>query len=322
MVKFSLGTDPEFMLSKNGKIYSAIGIVKGTKDRRKKIGKHAFYYDNVLAEAAVAPGFTKKEAIDNIGECLKLYAQLVAPYRLEAKASHDYPVDQLKHKDSFKIGCDPEACAYSGMVIEPDEQLFLKTNLRSAGGHIHLGCKDLLKDHPILSNYAQTVSIFLMDLFLGIPSILLDHDPTTKQRKQLYGQAGRWRFPPYGVEYRSMGNFWLSSPKLVSLVYDISEFVLDLLVTDRWQSLWTVDVEQLNDREAWSRFDFHPSKCFNCVGYDVKSVRNAIDAMDVKAGNKIMQDIVRQYMPNDLYDEILKLTTAKEFDLHTEWKIA
>jgi len=318
MINFSLGSDPEFMLSKNGKIYSAIGIVKGTKDRRKKIGKHEFYYDNVLAETAIAPGFNKEETIANIKDCLKIYTELVSPYKLETRAAYEFTSDQLKHRDAFKIGCDPEACAYSGEMVEVDEELFKRTNLRSAGGHIHLGY-ELLKKHPILQNYAQTVSIFLLDLFLGIPSIFLDHDPTTKKRKELYGQAGRWRFPAYGVEYRSMGNFWLSAPKLAELIYDISDFTLEFITDDRWRSLWEVDVDKLNDRNAWAQMDFHPAKCYCCIGYDVKSLRKAIDTMDVKLGGQLMEDVVKQYMPKKLYDRVIKLTEAKQFNLYKEW---
>jgi hypothetical protein len=315
-MRFSFGTDPEFMLAKNGKIYSAIGIVKGTKERRKKIGKHEFYYDNVLAETAVAPGDTKAEAVSNIKDCLKTYAELTAPYKLEARASHVFTPDQLKHKDAFKIGCDPEACAYSSSWVEVDEETFQKTALRSAGGHIHLG-NPILLDHPILKEYSGNVAVRLLDLFLGIPSIFLDHDPTTKARKQLYGQAGRWRMPKYGIEYRSVGNFWLSSPQLVELTYDICDFVLECLADDRWKNFWDVDVDQLEDREAWSKADYHPSKCYTST-YNCSKLRKAVDTVDVK-GAKEFLPLIQKHWPAELYAEFTKLAGAKQFDLYKEW---
>jgi hypothetical protein len=71
--------------------------------------------------------------------------------------------------------------------------------------------------------------IYLMDLFLGVPSIFMDTDKTAPRRRTLYGQAGRFRVKPYGMEYRSLSSFWLASPILVELIYDVSKFVLEQL---------------------------------------------------------------------------------------------
>lgn len=65
-----------------------------------------------------------------------------------------------------------------------------------------------------------------MDFFLGIPSLLLDND---KERRKLYGKAGAYRTPHYGVEYRTLSNFWMRDKKLVEWVfnqtYEALEFV-------------------------------------------------------------------------------------------------
>ena len=55
------------------------------------------------------------------------------------------------------------------------------------------------------------------DLFLGVPSVLMDEG---ELRKQLYGKAGAFRPKPYGVEYRTLSNFWVFDPKLVGWVHD------------------------------------------------------------------------------------------------------
>ncbi|MFI5343964.1 MAG: hypothetical protein ACHQUC_07070 [Chlamydiales bacterium] len=313
-MKFTFGTDPEFFLSKNDKIYSAIGIVKGTKDRRKKIGNCAFYYDNVLAECAIPPGKSKKETLDNIRDCLKKYANLVAPYKLETKASHVFAPDQLRHEAAREVGCSPESCAYLVEDLQPNEELFLKNNLRSAGGHIHLG-STLLKE-----GFNSIVSILLLDLFLGIPSIFIDHDPTTKKRKELYGQAGRWRYPEYGVEYRSVGNFWLSSPQLVDLVYDICQFVLNFIEDGRWKLLWHIDEDRLKSDEAWSDPDFHPNQCYRCIGYNAQDLRKSIDGVDLILGERFL-DFIEKLLPNEIYSRIIKFSTLPQFDFYKEWEL-
>lgn len=61
------------------------------------------------------------------------------------------------------------------------------------------------------------VTIPLMDLFCGIPSVLIDRSKDAKIRRMLYGKAGDFRKPNYGLEYRSLSNFWIKSPYLVSL---------------------------------------------------------------------------------------------------------
>ncbi len=63
---------------------------------------------------------------------------------------------------------------------------------------MHVGCQTAI-NKPL-------EVIKAMDIFLGVPSIFLDGD---KERRKLYGGAGAHRVKPYGVEYRTLSNFWL-----------------------------------------------------------------------------------------------------------------
>ena len=54
------------------------------------------------------------------------------------------------------------------------------------------------------------------DLYLGVPSVILDNDT---ERRKLYGKAGCLRPKPYGVEYRTLSNFWIWDKKTISWVY-------------------------------------------------------------------------------------------------------
>ena len=69
-----------------------------------------------------------------------------------------------------------------------------------------------------------------MDILLGLPSVILDADT---ERRAMYGAAGAHRIKPYGVEYRSLSNFWLGSEQLQEWAYEqsilavSSEFTVD-----------------------------------------------------------------------------------------------
>lgn len=69
-------------------------------------------------------------------------------------------------------------------------------------GHIHIGYLNKGEE----SNITDIENIVkVMDLLLGVQSVLLDMD---KERRILYGKAGCFRFKPYGLEYRTLSNFW------------------------------------------------------------------------------------------------------------------
>lgn len=315
MSKFSFGTDPEFMLSRNGKKFSAIGIVPGSKKNRHRIGNAFYYYDNILAECAVQPSDTRDEAVATIRNALHSYAGLVRPYALEATASHKFDTDQLTHPEAMKIGCDPESCAYDLVVIEPQTDNIRSTTMRTAGGHIHLGY-DFAK-----SDFGCLHTIRMMDLFVGIPSVFLDKDPTTMARKQMYGQAGRFRKPPHGAEYRTIGNFWLSSPQLVELIYDLSSFVVDFTVAGRHEKHWVIDTDRLNDDDAWAEDGFDPASCHKSKTYDVKKLRKSIDKMDQKTAKTFMP-ILKKEMPAMLFSRLERaIENARHYNLMSEWGI-
>ncbi len=316
MSKFTFGTDPEFMLrDKSGKYLSAIGVIPGTKSKRHMIGKNAYYYDNVLAECTVAPAKSKIEAVANIGLALKRFAKLIEPCELVPQASQEYPKDQLLDKRALEIGCKRETCAYALIQPEPPEDLFVKSQLRSAGGHVHIGAKVAQDDYGCLA------MVRMFDLFLGIPSIFLDHDKTSLERKKLYGQPGRFRKPKHGVEYRSVGNFWLKSPKLVALTYDISEFILKFVESKKHEKLWQIDFARLSDENAWNDPAFEPSQCHKCIGYDSVALRTAIATMDKDKGEEFMK-LISTLMPAKLYERICKQADAsKEYSFYDEWNL-
>jgi hypothetical protein len=319
---FTFGTDPEFMLHDGRKHKSAVGIVPGSKKQRHEIDGHSYYYDNVLAECAVPPASSKEEAIAIIRKSLQQFADLVKPHKLLAQAAQTYEDSELKTQEALKAGCDPEICAYSLDTIDPPNcdfkngAFWMRGNLRTAGGHIHLGCPLAQQGNRMKISITR-----MMDLFLGTASIFIDHDPTSSTRKRLYGKAGRYRKPPHGVEYRSLGNFWLTSPKLVSLVYDICDFTLTFVEIDNHLDMWFIDDEKLSDPDAWNDPNFDSAQCHQCVGYDVDKLREAIDEHSSEKGMEFL-NLILEILPNDIGDRIVDHgDPSKCGNLYEEWDI-
>jgi hypothetical protein len=305
---FSFGTDPEFMLEKDGKIYSAIGMLAGDKDRKTKLKEFEFYYDNVLAECTIPPTYTNTDAVNTIKNCIKTLHQIVKPMKPIIKASHHYDKSELWHKDAFKVYCVEENCCYTMREIQQDEEIFNKTNLRSAGGHIHIGHPELKK------KWNGWIAARLMDLFLGIPSVFLDDDPTSKNRKKIYGQAGRFRFTSYGIEYRSLSNFWLKSPKLVSFVFNASQKVVSLIESGDWKNFWNIDEEKLANTKNWKDKNFDSTKCHSAI-YDTDKLRTSINE-----SNKEIASEYTSFLTKDLYEEMKSIENVKFKSLEEEWQ--
>lgn len=315
MSKFSFGTDPEFMLKKGVRYVSAIPLVKANHENPIIRGEHRFYWDNVLAECAVKPAYSKEEAVFNIGDCLKHYVEIVKPATIVIQASHTYSKSAMKDKGAKEAGCKPDSCAYTMRLMKdelsPKEQVS-NSSFRTCGGHIHLG-------NEILTNTEGPEPIFLiylMDLFLGLPSVFMDIDETAPRRRTLYGQAGRFREKPYGMEYRSLSSFWLSSPVLVELIYDISNFVIELLENGQNIVKWDEDLywDLRND-------DLIFGDSFQFVDLDKNILKNCIDESNRKVAKKHLT-YIQTKMPSNLFKRIEKeMDNQKPYDLYKEWSL-
>ena len=66
--------------------------------------------------------------------------------------------------------------------------------------------------------------IKMMDIYLGLPSIVKDRD---ERRRSLYGKAGCFRLTPYGFEYRVLSSAMMATPELVEFVYNQTMKAID-----------------------------------------------------------------------------------------------
>lgn len=303
---FTFGSDPEFMLGRMGKLQSAIGVLP-PKERAVSKDGSSFYHDNVLAEIAVKPGSSKDEVLSNTEAAIRHLAKLVAPCSVMPVASAKYPQSQLTDKAARTAGCKPEWDVYSLRCNMPPEKAMETGTHRTAGGHIHIGADGL--DNPI----AAFDVIRMMDLFIGVPSVFMDKDETSKDRRKLYGHAGSHRATDYGFEYRSLGNFWLSSPELVYLVYDLTAFVLEFVADGQQKRFWSLN-EMLLDGDD-------PSKAYSCTGYDIKLLQKAINSCDKKIAEKFMI-FISNFLPDGLYDRIDQVANSTASDIYECWGIS
>jgi len=210
----TIGTDPEFFIfsEETGKFVPVCGLVGGTKDAPIPITDkgHAIQEDNVMVEYCIPPASNVEAFIEDIN-FVKNYIKdtILTPKGLVPKyiGSAIFDFDALQTEQAQEFGCSPDynAWTYGENKVSRDNML-----LRTAGGHIHVGY-----DNP-----NADVSIDLvraMDLFLGVPSIILDTDD---QRRIMYGKAGAYRLKKYGVEYRVLSAFFQENDVLIKWVFE------------------------------------------------------------------------------------------------------
>jgi hypothetical protein len=202
---FLLGADPELFLQSNktGRIVSAIGKIGGTKTHPlpvESLGKgFAIQEDNVLVEYNIPPA-------DSVGAFI-LYNKHMMSYlskkvnkehdcQLAIQASHIMDDEALADPRAHVFGCEPD---FNVWTLEDNPRpCAVDPALRSAGGHVHIGLK--------MGRMDKIVFARLLDSTLGVWSVMLDEDT---RRRELYGRAGAIRLKPYGLEYRTLSNFWL-----------------------------------------------------------------------------------------------------------------
>lgn len=206
---FSIGADPEvFIVNKSGHVVSMCGLVGGKKgDPLKIAGQVGILEDNILVEINFSPVTSAKAFADRATHAktileVWLHEQKgMSDWSVSNKVEALVPQKILQHATAKEFGCDPDFDAYSMGSPNPKvdtKDLVVKTReWRFAGGHIHIGHTAAVPPF-VAANFC--------DLFLGLK--FLGADPQ-KIRRQYYGQAGRYRPTPYGLEYRTLSNFWM-----------------------------------------------------------------------------------------------------------------
>jgi hypothetical protein len=194
----TLGADPEIFFARSGEPVSAIGMIGGSKDRPRPLGDDFFILeDNVAAEFNIPPANTFLRWDENLKRGVEFVRKFATDNgcELSPRASATFAEPELESPQAKEFGCEPDFNAWTMMVNE--RPTATNQAFRTCGGHIHVGG---IEDMDLIN------VIRSMDLFLGVPSIMLDKD---RERRQLYGKAGCFRPKSYGGEYRTLSNFWI-----------------------------------------------------------------------------------------------------------------
>ena len=254
--KFTLGADPEMFLTDGvGALVSAIHKVGGSKThpRPLMIGDgFAVQEDNVAVEYNIPPAKSPEELLNNIKAAKDCILHMVQQQGLTFSplSAAEFPDDQLKDPAALVFGCDPDYNAWTGKR-NPRPRSSNK-NLRSCGGHVHVGYKFQTRDD------VRKLMCYL-DLYLGVPSVLMD---TGEQRKQLYGKHGAFRYKPFGGEYRVLSNFWTFEDKYMSWVWEsvdnaINSFEKDSVDLDSVRGSIIDAIDNNNKNTAMSLVEHH-----------------------------------------------------------------
>lgn len=247
---FLIGADIEVFLQNktDGSIVTAEGIIKGTKKEPFNFDKADKFFatslDNVMAEFCIPPAKTASEFYNFIQKSLK-YINDNIPKELQTVALPAAEINPiyLQTENAQTFGCDPDFNAWTRLKNIPPGT---STNLRTCGGHIHIGYENS-------SDFLNVMLIQAMDIFVGVPSILLEPD---NDRKTMYGKAGAYRDKSYGVEYRTISNFYLQNPKLTEWAYNNTVSAINFVNNGGCNTLGPEEKEEIvncinyNNKEA------------------------------------------------------------------------
>lgn len=233
----TIGADIEmFLMDKTTRrLVSAEGYIRGTKHEPFNFDVSnpffAISLDNVSAEFCIPPVTNAVDWLENIKKSVG-YINGSIPDTLISVAEPAAIFDDefLQTENAKMFGCESDYDVWKRMPnIKPNAE---NANLRSCGGHIHVGftkpSEVVMEAMGINAFIVDEYVIKAMDLFVGVPSVLQEPD---NQRKNLYGKAGAFRFKDYGVEYRTVSNYYLQSDALTKWAFDNTmkaiEFVND-----------------------------------------------------------------------------------------------
>ena len=325
MIHPTLGCDPEFFFSKEGKVIGSEKIIKKTGIRASRglisdADDGKIIRDGVQAELNPKSSTCRESLASNIKTCfIQILSNLPDGTKVNMSQMVRVPKDEFDSlsDDSKKFGCAESFNCYSKkkntFKIDP------KVNRsRSAGGHIHMGIpKQTIRrkyghesdeqyerdiDYGLRANqvydalHNPEITVPIMDLIVGNTCVLLDKGPNAKKRRKVYGRAGEHRKPKYGLEYRTLSNFWLKSYQLMSFVFGMSRFAVNIVAYSTKECDYVAELLERVDME------------------DVKKAINNNDFDLAYQNFSKIKDLLVSYAGTDTNYIPINKTTIKEFE--------
>lgn len=228
----TVGTDPEFFIEVEGKVIPAFHFLNGKdhphyspENRESNYkGKQAIYYDGYQAEFTVKAGDCLAYMLDSFQYTLKSLSDLAKAYNPKAKISSktviEVSLEELAQgKDEHvQFGCMPSKNVYGlkGLGINGRDAIY-----RPAGGHMHFGINNLKESE--IPNIVKA-----LDAIVGVAATSCFEGHESPRRRELYGQAGEYRTPKHGLEYRVLTNTVFNHPAIAHLFFDLARKAIAL----------------------------------------------------------------------------------------------
>lgn len=230
-MKIMIGADPEiFVKDVNGNLLSAHNMIPGTKKDPFKVAKGAVQVDGMALEFNIDPAEHEAMFIENINHVMAQMKKMIPhEFFINPVANFGFEMLKAQPKEALELGCDPD---YNGWTGDANPRPDGDRPFRTASGHVHIGW-DNMRDLGDFATFDESAAVARqLDFYLGLPSLFIDSDTT---RRELYGKAGAFRNKPYGMEYRVLSNFWLTSSSLQGWVYRASRKAIeDMFINGRF----------------------------------------------------------------------------------------
>lgn len=209
----------------------------------KSKSKHPVYIDEYgisVIEDGVAFEFTIPPTKDwdvmynDIQYALGQLNHILSPYdyAIAIAPTLNYEIEKFLDKDEnyqmcLIFGCDPDKDAiipnYVCKVIDA-----LRHPYRYFGGHFQIGCTDPRGRRLMQTHYVPFIK--LCSIFIGNSVIARSNLTELEQiRAKLYGQPGRYRIQPWGIEYRTPSNSWITNRGTMSRMFRGAHLAFSLL---------------------------------------------------------------------------------------------
>ena len=293
---FTVGTDTEFFLQREGHLVSAIPLIHAEKRCPQILSSGGnITHDNVAMEFATPVANSEESFIAAIKATL-LESLMLLPKDiiLDKIASVDFPETELDNEKAKQFGCSPDFDAWSVCMNQVPEGA-TERPFRCVGGHLHLGYVKNSGNDFLLEPFGKIDVVKALDLLVGIPFTILDHSEAAINRRKLYGRAGCHRPTDYGVEYRALSNFWTFSPELVSLVYSLAGEALSVV---RNKVLYTL-VDKITPEE----------------------IQRIINDGDYEKASLVWQDTIAPTLPRNIVQKFERAREKSSYDIYKEWEL-
>lgn len=244
-----IGADPEAFVRQGNKIHHCIGVLGGSKNDPRLVYEGAVQEDNVLFEFNIDATDSRVTFSERIQSVLSQGAEILGETGLclvPGVSSHVYDTMTGFPEKAFEFGCTPD---YNGLTGEVNPRpTAVNQLLRTAGGHVHIGWSHLGEVTPEL----QRRVIIACDYVLGLPSL---HEDKDTRRRELYGKAGACRYKKYGVEYRTLSNYWIWDMDRSAIIHHRAQKAVALALSNQLDVLMQVVTpeqvqEAINDNDV------------------------------------------------------------------------